>query len=64
VENPIWIAISVYVLIAIIRKRLKVDISLYTFLQILMSRFLKKSPYSVGYKLDYNKNPPSQQRAV
>jgi hypothetical protein len=34
VKTQIWIAISVYVLVAIIRKRLKVELSLYTILQI------------------------------
>jgi hypothetical protein len=35
VKTQIWIAITVYVLIAIVKKRLGLDISLYTFLQIL-----------------------------
>jgi len=35
VKTQIWIAISIYVLIAIIKKRLKLEITLYTFLQIL-----------------------------
>ncbi len=35
VKTQIWIAISVYVLIAIIKKRLHLDASLYTILQIL-----------------------------
>lgn len=35
VKTQIWIAISVYVLIAIVKKRLNLAISLYTFLQIL-----------------------------
>jgi len=35
VKTQIWIAITVYVLIAIVKKRLNLDISLYTFLQIL-----------------------------
>jgi len=34
VKTQIWIAISVYVLVAIIKKRLKVEMSLYTILQI------------------------------
>lgn len=34
VKTQIWIAISVYVLVAIIKKRLKVELSLYTILQI------------------------------
>lgn len=35
VKTQIWIAIAVYVLVAIVKKRLNLDISLYTFLQIL-----------------------------
>lgn len=35
VKTQIWIAITIYVLIAIVKKKLKLDISLYTFLQIL-----------------------------
>jgi transposase len=35
VKTQIWIAISVYVLIALVKKRLNLEISLYTFLQIL-----------------------------
>ncbi len=36
VKNQIWIAISVYVLVAIIRKRLGLDMSLHTILQTLI----------------------------
>ncbi|HEY3308539.1 MAG TPA: IS4 family transposase [Desulfuromonadaceae bacterium] len=35
VKTQIWIAVSVYLLVAIIRKRLKIEASLYTILQIL-----------------------------
>jgi transposase len=35
VKAQIWIAVSVYVLVAIIKKRLRLDMSLYTILQIL-----------------------------
>jgi len=34
VKTQIWIAISVYVLLAIIKKKLKIEHSLYTFLQL------------------------------
>jgi len=33
VKTQIWIAVSVYLLVAIIKKRLNLDMSLYTFLQ-------------------------------
>ena len=42
VKTQIWIAITVYVLIAIVKKRLSLDISLYTFLQILSVTAFKK----------------------
>ena len=44
VKTQIWIAISVYVLVAIVKKRLKLDISLYTFLQILSVTVFEKVP--------------------
>ena len=33
-KTQIWIAVSVYVLVAIVRKRLKLEASLYTLLQV------------------------------
>jgi hypothetical protein len=44
VKTQIWIAISVYVLIAIIKKRLSLDASLYTILQILSLNLFEKTP--------------------
>ena len=43
VKTQIWIAISVYVLVAIAKKRLKLDISLYTFLQFLSVTLFEKN---------------------
>jgi IS4 transposase len=42
VKSQIWIAISVYVLIAIVKKRLNVEHTLYTFLQILSVTIFEK----------------------
>jgi len=42
VKTQIWIAISVYVLIAIIKKRLELEYSLYTILQILSITIVEK----------------------
>ncbi len=42
VKTQIWIAISVYVLVAIIKKRLGIDQSLYTILQILSLTLFEK----------------------
>ncbi|MFQ5754277.1 MAG: IS4 family transposase [bacterium] len=44
VKTQIWIAITIYVLVAIIKKQLKLDISLYTFLQILSVNMFEKVP--------------------
>lgn len=44
VKSQIWIAISVYVLVAIIKKRLKLEASLYTLLQILSVTLFEKMP--------------------
>ncbi len=44
VKTQIWIAISVYVHVAIIRKRLGIDRSLYQILQILSITILEKQP--------------------
>jgi len=44
VKTQIWIAISVYVLVAIAKKRLGVDASLYTILQILSLTLFEKIP--------------------
>jgi len=42
VKTQIWTAISVYVLIALVKKRMNLDITLYTFLQILSVSVFEK----------------------
>jgi len=44
VKTQVWIAISTYVLVAIMKKRLKIDLSLYTILQILSITLFEKKP--------------------
>ncbi|MCY4591267.1 MAG: IS4 family transposase, partial [Alphaproteobacteria bacterium] len=44
VKSQIWIAVSVYILIAIIRKRLHLDMSLHTILQVLSLVIFEKTP--------------------
>ncbi len=54
VKTQVWIAISVYVLVAIIKKRLKLEPSLYTILQILsVTMFEKTSIYQVLTEIDF-----------
>ena len=43
-KSQIWIAISVYVLVAIIKKQLKLETELYTILQILSLTLFEKTP--------------------
>ena len=44
VKTQIWISITVYVLAAIVKKRLKIEASLYTILQILSLTLFEKTP--------------------
>jgi len=44
VKAQIWIAVSVYVLVAIVRKRMSLDSSLYQILQILSLTLFEKTP--------------------
>jgi hypothetical protein len=44
VKSQIWIALSVYVLVAIIRKRLKLETPLYTLLQVISVTIFEKIP--------------------
>ena len=56
VKTQIWIAISTYVLVAIMKKRMKIDLTLYTILQILSISLFEKMPiYQVLAQNDYNK---------
>lgn len=55
VKTQIWIAISVYVLVAIVKKQLKLNISLYTFLQLLsVSMFENVHILQLVKNINYN----------
>jgi len=49
VKSQIWIAVSVYVLIAIIKKRLNLEPSLYTLLQVLSVTVFEKMPLQQAF---------------
>ena len=49
VKTQIWIALSVYVLVAIVKKRLLLDVSLYKLLQILSITLFEKMPISTAF---------------
>lgn len=62
VKTQIWIAISVYVLVAIIKKRLNLEMELYTILQILSLSLFEKHPLDQlltnrGYNSEHIENP-------
>jgi hypothetical protein len=44
VKTQIWIAVSVYVLVAIVKKRLGLEASLYTLMQVLSVTVFEKMP--------------------
>jgi len=49
VKSQIWIAVSVYILVAIVKKRLNLDASLYTLLQILSVTLFEKMPLQQAF---------------
>ena len=54
VKTQIWVAIAVYVLVAIIKKQLKIKYSLYTILQVLsVTVFEKESLLQLLTKYNY-----------
>jgi hypothetical protein len=61
VKTQIWIAVSVYVLVAIVRKRLRLEASLYQTLQILSVTLFEKTPIScalqaIHMEADFSEN--------
>ena len=55
VKTQIWIAISMYVLVAIMKKRLHLDLSLYKILQVLSVTIFEKMPIQHVFAGDYEK---------
>ena len=65
VKTQVWIAVCIYVLVAILKKRLQTNRSLYTILQVLsVSQFQKEPLYDLlsqyNYQTDINTNLPKQ----
>jgi len=60
VKTQIWIAVAIYVLVAIVKKELKLDRSLYTILQILSVTLFHKEPmYQVLTDTGYSSKSPA-----
>jgi len=57
VKAQIWIAVSVYLLVAILKKRLGVELPLYTILQILSVSIFEKTPLVQLFSQTDYKNP-------
>ena len=55
VKTQIWIAVTVYVLVAVLRKRLELSADLYTILQVLSLTLFEKMPiFKLFSDTDYN----------
>ena len=50
VKTQIWIAVSIYVLVAIVRKRLGLEESLYQILQVLSISLFEKMPILCAFQ--------------
>jgi hypothetical protein len=59
VKTQIWIAVCVYVLAAIIKKELALEVTLYTFLQILSVHSFEKTPLVRAFQDAEEEFPPS-----
>jgi len=60
VKTQLWIAVSIYVLVAIVKKRLALDASLYTLLQILSVALFEKIPINQALAVADSKPITSQ----
>jgi hypothetical protein len=58
VKTQVWCAVATYVLIAIVRKELQLDASLYTCLQILSVSVFEKTQLSCALQADTSQNDP------
>ena len=50
-KTQIWTAVCVYVLAAIVKKELALDVALYTFLQILSVHSFEKIPFAQAFSM-------------
>ncbi len=48
-KTQVWVAVSVYVLVAILKKQLQWDLSLYKFPQILSVTICEKTPILLAF---------------
>jgi hypothetical protein len=64
VKTQIWIAVSVYVLVAIVRKRLNIEASLYTLMQVFSVAIFEKVVIKTAFlpnAYDFDRNIENKQ---
>ena len=49
VKTQVWVAIAVYVLVAIVKKKARLELSLYKILQVLSVTIFEKTPLLQGF---------------
>jgi len=60
VKTQVWCAVATYVLIAIVRKELQLNASLYTCLQILSVSVFEKTQLSCALQTDLSQTDPME----
>ena len=60
VKTQIWIAVSVYVLVAIVRKRLKLEAPLYTLLQVFSVTVFEKIEIQTAFSCETDSSESAQ----
>ncbi len=60
VKTQVWCAVATYVLIAIVKKELQLDVSLYTCLQILSISVFEKTEISCAFEPDQSQADSSK----
>ncbi len=63
VKTQVWVAISIYVLVAILKKQLQLDLSPYKILQILSVTIFEKSPILLAFS-QYNEPVPEPDPSI
>ena len=62
VKTQVWSAVCTYLLVAIVRKRLNLDVSLYTLLQILSVSLFEKTPINQAFLLVQSQHTDDESR--
>jgi hypothetical protein len=63
VKTQVWVALSTYLLVAILKKRLNLDLSLHEILQILSTSLFEKTPILQGF-LEFNRQLPEPDACI